>query len=540
MQSSAALAARLGIDPRHLIPYGRDVAKVELAALADPPRGRGRLLLVSAITPTAAGEGKTTTSIGLAQGLARLGERVCLALREPSLGPVFGRKGGATGGGKSRVEPAARIDLHFTGDFHAITAAHNLLAAVLDDHLQRGNALEIDPDRVLWPRVLDVNDRSLRAVVIGLGGRANGVVRESGFDITAASEIMAILCLATGYDDLKARLGRIVIAFDRRRRPVRVSALGVVGALAALLRDALCPNLVQTTEGVPAFVHGGPFANIAHGCNSLLATRMALHGADWAVTEAGFGFDLGAEKFFHIKAGPHGLVPAAVVLVATARALKLHGGASSKRLGEPAPELVEAGLPNLDKHLETIALFGQTPIVAINRFAADSPAELAVIERHCAARGVACAVADHFARGGAGAEALARAVLAAVPAEDPPFTPLYRPEQPVREKILAVAEQVYGASSVRLSAAAKRDLRSLGELAALPVCIAKTASSLSADARLRGRPTGFEVGVERVLLAAGAGFLVVLTGAILRMPGLPKRARFDEIDLVDGEIVGLG
>ncbi len=535
-----ALAAELGIPAELVLPYGHDKAKLELRLLERPRvrPGPARLILVSAITPTPAGEGKTTTSIGLAQGLARLGASACLALREPSLGPIFGRKGGATGGGRSQLMPAASINLHFTGDFHAVTSAHNLVAAVVDHHLHRGNALGLDPARVVWRRVLDVNDRCLRQIVVGLGGRANGVTREAGFDITAASEIMAILCLARDVADLKQRLGDMVVGYDAARKPVRVEQLELVGALSVLLRDALLPNLVQTLEGVPALVHGGPFANIAHGCSSLLATRMALHLADWAITEAGFGFDLGAEKFFHIKCLPNGLAPSLVVLVTTVRALKLHGGASSKHLTEPDPARVAAGLPNLSKHIENIRCFGQTPLVAINAFAEDEPAEQAVIQEHCRAEGVPCAVSEHFARGGEGALELARKVIehAQQPAA---FTPLYAADDPVPEKILAVARKMYGAQGVQLSAAARRDLAGLSAASHLPICIAKTSSSLSDDPRLLGRPQGFDVRVARIFLHAGAGFLVVMTGDVLRMPGLPPRPRFGDIELVDGEVVGL-
>ena len=539
MEIAAGLS--LGEDEIHL--YGRDVAKLDLSVL-ERPRARdveSRLVLVSAITPTPAGEGKTTTSIGLAQGLARLGESVCLALREPSLGPCMGIKGGATGGGYSQVIPADRINLHFTGDFHAVTSAHNLLAALLDNHLYFGNALGIEPRRILWRRVVDMNDRALRNVIIGLGGTREGVPRESGFDITAASEVMAMLCLASGVDDLRARIERTLVAFTTGGEPVTARELDAAGAMLALLRDALRPNLVQTLEGVPALVHGGPFANIAHGCNSVIATRSALHLADWAITEAGFGFDLGAEKFFDIKCRSAGLDTAAVVLVATARALKLHGGVVRRKIGEPDPGAVERGLPNLDKHVENIGEFGEPPVVALNRFAGDTDEEVDVVRRRCAELGVPFAVSDHHARGGAGAEELARAVMEHAETRSRPFQPLYPLEAPVPEKIEAVARRMYGARAVVLTKTARRDLDDVRRLGyeGLPICIAKTPASLSDDPRLRGRPRDFEVSVRRLIIQAGAGFLVALTGDILRMPGLPRRPLAESIDL-DGEtIVGL-
>ena len=537
------IAAALGLGDADLELYGREVAKVDLAVLARPrPRkGDGRLVLVSAMTPTPAGEGKTTTSIGLADGLARLGESVCLALREPSLGPSLGMKGGAAGGGRAQVGPMERINLHFTGDFHAITAAHNLLAALIDNHLHHGNRLDIDPTRILWRRVMDLNDRALRQVVIGLGGPTHGVPRETGFDITAASEVMAILCLAEGFEDLRARLDRILVAFDRGGEPVLAKAIGATGAMLALLQDALRPNLVQTLEGTPAFVHGGPFANIAHGCNSVLATRLALHQADWTVTEAGFGFDLGAEKFFDIKCAGAGLDAAAVVLVATVRALKMHGGVARADLARPDAAAVERGLPNLEKHIENIRHFGETPIVALNHFAADAEGEIDVVRRRCAELGVPFAVADHHARGGAGGEALARAVMEHAEQKSSPFRPLYAWTDPVLAKIEAVAQKMYGARKVVLTKSARRDLAEIERLgyADLPVCIAKIPGSLSDDATRRGRPRDFEIGVRALQISAGAGFLVVLTGDILRMPGLPSHPLAESIDLREGRIVGL-
>ncbi len=539
------VAERLALSPEDLRPYGRDVAKVDLAALGRPRpsarRSKGRLVLVSAITPTPAGEGKTTTSIGLADGLARIGESVALALREPSLGPSLGSKGGAAGGGYAQVVPMERINLHFTGDFHAITSAHNLLAALIDNHLHHGNELDLDPRRIVWRRVMDMNDRALRGLVVGLGGPSGGIPRESGFDITAASEVMAILCLAEGIEDLRERLDRIIVGFDRSGEPVCARALGGTGAMLALLRDALEPNLVQTLEGTPAFLHGGPFANIAHGCNSVLATRLALHQADWAITEAGFGFDLGAEKFFDIKCAGAGLDTAAVVLVATIRALKMHGGAKRSHLRESDPDALERGLPNLEKHIESIRLFGETPIVALNRFGTDTEAELEVVRKRCEVLSVPFAVADHHARGGAGGEALARLVVEHAERESEPFTPLYARTDRIEEKILRVATQMYGASGVDFTKSARRDLAEIERLGfgQLPVCVAKVPGSLSDDPTLRGRPRAFRITVRSLQVNAGAGFVVVLTGDIMRMPGLPAKPLAERIDVREGRIVGL-
>ncbi|MBM3317486.1 MAG: formate--tetrahydrofolate ligase [Candidatus Eisenbacteria bacterium] len=537
------IAAKLGLSPGDLIPHGSDKAKVDLAVLRGPRRSRGvpRMVLVSAITPTPAGEGKTTTTIGLGQAFGRLGRSVCLALREPSLGPCMGIKGGATGGGESRLLPADSINLHFTGDFHAVTTAHNLLAAILDNHIHHDNPLGIDPRRILWRRVIDMNDRALRDVVIGLGGVLQGVPRETGFDITAASEVMAMLCLAEGLEDLRERLERTLVAYTFDGRPVTAGQLQATGAMLALLKDALLPNLVQTLEGTPALVHGGPFANIAHGCNSVLATRLAMHCADWTITEAGFGFDLGAEKFFDIKCVGAGLDTSAVVLVATVRALKSHGGAKPGLLAEPDPGSVEAGLDNLEKHVENIAHFCEPPIVALNRFAEDSDEEIEVVRRHCAGRRIAFAVSDHFARGGEGALDLARVVIDRAEHTSRPFCPLYDWSWTVERKILTVAQKMYGARGLVLSKEARRDLRDIERLGydKLPVCIAKTPKSLSDDPALRGRPTEFDVGVQRILINAGAGFLVVMTGEIVRMPGLPERPQAERIDVRDGRIVGL-
>ena len=540
IQPIARIADQLGIRADYLIPYGSDKAKVALEA-RESGRPPGRLILVSAITPTDAGEGKTTTSIGLAQGLARRGQRACLALREPSLGPTFGQKGGATGGGRSRVVPEADINLHFTGDFHAISAAHNLLAALLDNHIHHGNALDIDPRRVFWRRVIDMNDRSLRHVVIGLGGVLEGVPRETGFDITPASEVMAVLCLAEDLDDLRRRLARMVVALDGAKAPVTAGDLKGVGAMMVLLKDAIKPNLVQTLEGVPAFVHGGPFANIAHGCNSVIATKMALAYADWVVTEAGFGFDLGAEKFFDIKCAGAGLDTAAVVLVATVRALKLHGGVAKTALARPDPAAVERGLGNLRKHIESIRTFCEAPVVALNRFAADTDDEIDVVRRACEQVGAPFAVATHFADGGDGALELADAVMAHAEEHRRPFCPLYRWDQPVKEKMAAIARLMYGARGVTWTKEAEQDLARVHAFGfdGLPLCVAKTPKSLSDDPKRVGRPDDFDITVRQVILAAGAGYLVPLVGDIMRMPGLPVSPQAERVDLRDGRVVGV-
>jgi formate--tetrahydrofolate ligase len=537
------IAENLGLGPEDIRVYGTDVAKVNPAVLRRP-RTRSkpnRLILVSAITPTKAGEGKTTTSIGLAQGLAALGESVCLALREPSMGPAFGMKGGATGGGRAQVIPRERINLHLTGDFHAITSAHNLLAAILDNHIYFGNQLRIDPRRILWRRVMDMNDRALRNIIVGLGGHKQGVPRETGFDITAASEVMAMLCLAENENDMRARLDRILVAFGYEGEPITAEKLSASGAMLALLRDALWPNLVQTLEGGPAFVHGGPFANIAHGCNSVIATRMAMHLSDWTVTEAGFGFDLGAEKFFDIKCRKAKLDTAAVVLVATVRALKLHGGAKSRTLSRPDPEAVTAGLPNLEKHIENIHQFGENTVVALNQFSDDTADEIEIVRKRCEELGVPFAVSNHHAHGGEGAKDLARLVLQRAETQSDPFKPLYELEDTIRDKILAVTKKMYGARDVVFTADAMRDLQDARRLGynKLPICIAKTPASLSDDPKLRGRPDNFVVTVRGLQINAGAGFLVVMTGDILRMPGLPRRPLVEAVDLRDGEIVGL-
>jgi formate--tetrahydrofolate ligase len=535
------VADRLGVDRRFLVPYGDGKAKVRLEARAAAGRPNGRLVLVSAITPTDAGEGKTTTSISLAQGLASIGERVCLALREPSLGPTFGMKGGATGGGRATLVPAEDINLHFTGDFHAVSSAHNLLAALLDNHIHHGNALGIDPRRVLWRRVIDLNDRALRHVVIGLGGVLEGVPRETGFDITPASEVMAALCLAEDAEDLRGRLARLLVALNAGGGPVTAGDLKAAGSMMVLLKDALLPNLVQTAEGVPALVHGGPFANIAHGCNSVLATKMALAHADWVVTEAGFGFDLGAEKFFDIKCVSAGLDTAAVVLVATIRALKRHGGVEADALSRPDPAAVERGLGNLEKHIDNIRVFGETPVVALNRFATDAAEEVAVVRRASERLGVPFAVSDGFELGGEGAVELARQVVAHAERCSRPFLPLYAWNEAPKEKMSRIAGRIYGANGVTYSQEAERDLAQIGKLGyqGLPLCVAKTPKSLSDDPKVVGRPDDFAIHVRGVLLAAGAGYLVPLLGAILRMPGLPATPAAERIDLVEGRVVGL-
>jgi formate--tetrahydrofolate ligase len=457
------------------------------------------------------------------------------------MGPTFGIKGGAAGGGYSQVIPMEKLNLHLTGDFHAVTAAHNLLAALLDNHLQQGNALGIDSRRVLWKRVMDVNDRSLRKVIVGLGGPLEGVPRETGFDITAASEIMAVLCLAQDYDDLRARLGRLIVALTPKQEPVTAADLGAVGAMMVLLKDALMPNLVQTGEGVPAIVHGGPFANIAHGCNSVVATKMALAHADWVVTEAGFAMDLGGEKFFDIKCRTADLDVAAAVVVATVRALKRHGGVDKAGLVAPDPAAVERGMGNLEKHLENVRAFGKTPIVALNRFDTDSPEELDVVRRACGALGVPCAVSEIFARGGEGGIELAETVLANAEMEPKPFRPLYELSEPVKVKMEKIARQMYGARDVLYTPGAEKDLKMIQKLGAegLPLCVAKTQSSLSDNPSLVGRPKDFDVTVRNVVLAAGAGYVVPLLGDILRMPGLPATPQAVNMDVVDGKVVGL-
>jgi formate--tetrahydrofolate ligase len=538
------IAARLGVEKEDLIPYGDSIAKVRINALARPrPRpGPGKLILVSATTPTSAGEGKTTTSIGLGQAFTKLERSVCVALREPSLGPCLGIKGGATGGGYAQIVPADRINLHFTGDFHAITTANNLISASIDNHLYWGNELGLDPRMVVWRRVMDMNDRSLRHIVLGLGGRLQGIPREGGFDITAASEIMAILCLANDMDDLRARLNRILIGTTYEGEAIFLDALGITDALLALLRDAVHPNLVQTLEGTPVFMHGGPFANIAHGCNSVFATRMAMHFADWAITEAGFGFDLGAEKFFDIKCRSAGLNPDAVVLVTTIRALKLHGGKDAAQLEQPDTEAVSRGLENLDKHIESVAQFNKHPVVALNRFLSDTDDEIRLVQERAEQHKVLFAESRHFSEGGAGATDLARQVISAAE-NGSVYRPLYDLDIPVVEKVKAVSRGMYGADDVAFTKEAEKDLKRVEELgfSGLPICIAKAPSSLSDDPALHGRPRDFQVTVRNIQVNSGAGFLVILTGAIMRMPGLPRKPlALDVKYLPDGTIEGIG
>lgn len=541
MRPIVNIAAKLNLQPDNLMLFGEYMAKLRLSVL--PEKGtqpQGKIVLVSAINPTRMGEGKTTVSIGLAQGLACIGQRVALALREPSLGPIFGIKGGGTGGGRCQLEPSARINMHFTGDMHAVGAAHNLLAALLDNAVHFRSGLDLEHRQVFWRRVLDMNDRSLRQAVIGLGGRLNGVPRETGFDITAASEVMAILCLAEDLADLKARLGRILVGFDRSGNPVTAQSLQATGAMAALLHDAVLPNLVQTTEGVPAFVHGGPFGNIAHGCNSVIATKTAAACADWVVTEAGFGFDLGAEKFFDLKCRSSGLWPSAVVLVVTARALRVHGGGDPSRPGDIAE--IERGLAHLEHHVESVRTFGFEPVIAINRFVGDTDAELSAIEQYCARLGLNTALFTGFTDGGAGAEALAHAVIAATARPQPPVRYLYDLNDSPEDKIAAVACTIYGASEVEFSRAAKKDLERIRALGydRLPVCIAKTHLSLSSDPAKVGHPEAFPLPVESVRIAAGAGYLLVMTGDIVTMPGLPHDPAAHRIDLSDdGDIMGV-
>jgi len=534
------VAADLGVAPDRLIQYGNDKAKI-VPDLDAPPRGR--LILVSAITPTPAGEGKTTTSVGLAQGLGKIGKNGCVVLREPSLGPCLGMKGGAAGGGRSQVVPMEDINLHFTGDFHAISSAHNLLAAVIDNHLHFGNKLNLEPRTVIWRRVMDMNDRALRHVVLGLGGRTMGIPRESGFDITAASEVMAILCLADDFADLERRLDHILVGQERGTgKGVYAADLEVTGAMAMLLRDAVRPNLVQTLEGTPALVHGGPFANIAQGTNSVIATKTALTLADYVVTEAGFGFDLGAEKFLDIKCVSAGLEPSCVVLVATIRALKSHGGKGRKELSEPDVDAVVRGLPNLGAHLDAIDHFGLEEVVALNHFGADTDEEVEAVRAYCAARGVEMVVCKGWAEGGDGAVDLAEAVVRVAEAATPGFTPLYDWAAPVTEKIERVCHGIYGAASVSYGRLAERHLQRIERLglSGLPVCIAKTPASVSDDPKGGGIPHEFDIHVREIEIAAGAGFLIPICGDILRMPGLPRVPGATRMSIdPDGTIRGL-
>ena len=536
------IAAVAGIDERYVEQYGRYKAKIDYNLLNDCKNEDGKLILVTAITPTPAGEGKTTTTIGLADGLKKIGKKVMVALREPSLGPVFGVKGGAAGGGYAQVVPMEDINLHFTGDFHAIGAANNLLAAMLDNHIYQGNALNIDPRRITWKRCVDMNDRQLRFVVDGLGGRVNGVPREDGYDITVASEIMAVFCLASDIDDLKARLSRIVVGYTYDEKPVTAGDLKAVGAMAALLKDALKPNLVQTLEGTPAIVHGGPFANIAHGCNSVIATKMALKLGDYAVTEAGFGADLGAEKFLDIKCRFAGLKPSALVVVATVRALKMHGGMDKKQLGEENLEALEKGLPNLLRHVHNIIDVYKLPcVVAVNRFPTDTDDEINLVIEKCRELGVNVRLSTVWADGGAGGIELAEEVVRLCEKQND-FTFSYELDMSIEEKIEAIVKKIYGGSAVSIAPAAKKEIDRLTALGfdKLPVCMAKTQYSFSDDMAKLGAPVDFTVTVRNIKVSAGAGFLVALTGDIMTMPGLPKVPAAEKIDVDStGKISGL-
>ena len=543
MEPITEIAARAGIDDKYVEQYGKYKAKIDLSLMKENKNPDGKLILVTAITPTPAGEGKTTTTIGLADGMRRIGKNVMVALREPSLGPVFGIKGGAAGGGYAQVVPMEDINLHFTGDFHAIGAANNLLAAMLDNHIKQGNELNIDVRRITWKRCVDMNDRQLRFITDGLGGVANGVPREDGFDITVASEIMAVLCLSESITDLKERLARIIVGYTFDDKPVTCADLKAQGAMAALLKDALKPNLVQTLEGTPALVHGGPFANIAHGCNSVTATKLAMKLGDYAVTEAGFGADLGAEKFLDIKCRAAGLTPSAVVLVATVRALKMHGGLAKTELGKEDLTALGNGLPNLLRHVSNIKnVYGLPCVVAVNRFPTDTDAEIEFITDKCRELGVNTVLSTVWAEGGKGGEALAREVVRLCEEEKGDFRFSYPLDCTIEEKIDAVVRKVYGGSGINILPAARKQIDKLASLGfgGLPVCIAKTQYSFSDDPTLLGAPEGFTVTVKNVKISAGAGFIVVLTGDIMTMPGLPRRPAAERIDIDEnGKITGL-
>ena len=543
MQKITDVAAKLGISEDDIELYGKYKAKLSYDLIRRVKNKKdGKLILVTAITPTPAGEGKSTTTVGLAQGLAKLGKKVIVALREPSLGPCMGIKGGAAGGGYSQVVPMEDINLHFTGDFHAITSAHMLLAAMLDNHIQQGNALNIDPRRIAWKRVVDMNDRELRNIVVGLGGKAHGVPRQDGFDITVASEVMAILCLASSLHDLKERLAKIIVAYDYNGNPVTAGQIKAHGAMAALLKDAVKPNLVQTLENVPAIIHGGPFANIAHGCNSVMATQTGMKLADYTITEAGFGADLGAEKFFDIKCRYAGLKPDATVIVATVRALKMHGGVPKTDLKTPNVEAVKKGLVNLEKHIENVKKFGVPCVVAINIFAQDTAEELEAVREHCAKHGVNVALSDVFAKGGEGGIDLAKEVIALADSGESKFAPIYPLDMSLKGKIETIAKEIYGADGVNYTKEADKALKEFEELGYgnLPICMAKTQYSFSDDPALLGRPSGFKITIRNCRIAAGAGFIVVLTGDVMTMPGLPKVPAAEKIDVSDdGVISGL-
>ncbi len=544
LQDIREIGKKLGLGEAELELYGKYKAKIDyniLKKAAD--KKAAKLILVTAINPTPAGEGKTTTTIGLSDALSRLGNNTIVALREPSLGPVFGVKGGAAGGGYAQVVPMEDINLHFTGDFHAIGAANNLLSALLDNHIQQGNALAIDTRKITWKRVMDMNDRQIRNIVCGLGGTANGVPREDGFDITVASEVMAIFCLANDIIDLKERLGKIIIGYTRENKPVTAKDLNANGAMAALLKDALKPNLVQTLEGTPAFIHGGPFANIAHGCNSVIATKMAMHFADYVVTEAGFGADLGAEKFIDIKCRMSGLKPDAVVIVATVRALKYNGGVAKDKLGEENLVALEQGLPNLLKHVENVTkVYGLPAVVAINRFPLDTEAELALVEEKCKALGANVALSEVWADGGKGGVTLANEVIRLIETGENNFQYVYDVNLPIKEKIKTIAKRVYGAEDVVFTPSANKEIKNLEDLGFIdtPICMAKTQYSLSDDASKLGRPEGFKITIKQVKVSAGAGFIVAITGDIMTMPGLPKVPSAERIDVDEnGRISGL-
>ena len=540
MKPITEIASIAHVDEKYIEQYGKYKAKIDLSLLKETKKENGKLILVTAITPTPAGEGKTTTTIGLADGLKRIGKDVTVALREPSLGPVFGVKGGAAGGGYAQVVPMEDINLHFTGDFHAIGAANNLLAAMIDNHIQQGNTLGIDPRRITWKRCVDMNDRQLRFIVDGLGGTANGMPREDGFDITVASEIMAVLCLSDSITDLKRRLSNIIIGYTYQDEPVTCGQLNAHGAMTALLKDALKPNLVQTLEGTPAFVHGGPFANIAHGCNSVMATKMALKMGDYTVTEAGFGADLGAEKFLDIKCRMAGLTPDAVVVVATVRALKMHGGLAKTELGNENIEALERGIPNLLRHVSNIKNVYKLPcVVAVNRFPTDTDNEIDFIIAKCRELGVNTVLSTVWAEGGKGGEALAREVVRLCEEEKGDFTFSYADELTIEEKIEAVVKKVYGGDGINVMPNAKKQIKKLESLGfgSCPVCIAKTQYSFSDDATKLGAPEGFTVTVKNVKVSAGAGFIVVLTGDILTMPGLPKVPAAERIDVDENGVI---
>lgn len=537
------VARKLGISEDKLIPYGKYKAKISIDLLKElENKPDGKLVLVTAINPTPAGEGKTTTNIGLSMALNKIGKTAISALREPSLGPSFGVKGGAAGGGYSQVVPMEDINLHFTGDFHAITTAHNLIAALLDNHIHRGNELNIDPRRVVWKRVLDMNDRALRKIVIGLGGRTEGVPREDGFDITVASEIMAILCLSKDLQDLKERVANIIVAYTYDGKPVYVRDLNAQGAVAVLMKDAIHPNLVQTLENTPALVHGGPFANIAHGCNSIIATKLALKLAEYTVTEAGFGADLGAEKFFDIKSRFAGFKPNAAVIVATVRALKYNGGVKKDELGNENLEALAKGFENLEKHIENVNKFGVPAVVAINRFPTDTEAELNYVIERCRSLGAEAVISEVWAKGSEGGIDLAKAVVKVCETKESNFKPLYDVEEPTKVKIEKIAKEIYGADGVEYTKACEKQIAEIEKLGfdKMPICMAKTQFSLSDDPTLLGRPRGFKITVREIRISRGAGFLVALTGDIMTMPGLPKVPAANNIDILpDGRIVGL-